>query len=492
VTNEPRRSTNDQEQSSVTVAKANVAPSVLRMSVRGVPYVLELACHSWKQRRELGKDLRRKVPRESHATYSPAKHRPRPLDVIAASNTGRQAELIPLRMGRMASSPFGFLRGSASVMAWDLSRTPVSGIPVIMDGDAHIHNFGLFGTPQRDIVFDLNDFDETTIGPWEWDLKRLVASVNVAARENGFSRKERRIAVMHSVEGYRLTMSRLQGMGVLNVWYLHAFPGQDNPLIQSSAKARSIFDRSISKAREETNARLLQKSAQKSSDGTWRFHEDPPILTRVNRETVHKVVESLRNYSDTLPRERRYMLGRYRVVDVVHRAVGVGSVGTRAYLALLFGNGDDDPLFLQVKEATTAAHAPYLAPQLHESTHQGRRVVIGQHALQSSSDVLLGWTTIDGRPFYVRQMKNMKGSIPIECLADECFNSYAWACGAILARAHARTSDAAVLAGYCGNSQALDDAFADWAESYGDQVEADHEALVKGIKAGRIKATMNL
>jgi uncharacterized protein (DUF2252 family) len=186
------------------------------------------------------------------------------------------------------------------------------------------------------------------------------------------------------------------------------------------------------------------------------------------------------------------MLGRYHVVDVVHRVVGIGSVGTRAYLVLLFGNGHDDPLFLQVKEATTAAHAPYLAPQLHESSHQGRRVVIGQHALQSSSDVLLGWTTIDGRPFYVRQMKNMKGSIPTECLSEECFNAYTRACGAILARAHARTSDAAVLAGYCGNSGALDSAFADWAESYGDQVEADHEVLVAGIKAGRIKATLNI
>jgi uncharacterized protein (DUF2252 family) len=336
VANDKCNSPNGQEQSSLRVTKAKLAPTVLHMSVRGVPYVLELTGRSWKQRRELGKDLRSKVARESHAAYSPAKHRPGPLDLIAVSNAGRQAQLIPLRMGRMASSPFGFLRGSASVMAWDLSRTPVSGIPVVIDGDAHVHNFGLFGTPQRDIVFDLNDFDETTIGPWEWDLKRLVASVNVAARENGFNRKERRIAVMHSAEGYRLNLSRMQNMGVLDVWYLHAFPGQDNPLIQSSAKARAVFDRSFSRARQETNIRLLQKHAQKSADGTWRLYEDPPISTRVNRETAHKVVESLKTYSDTLPRERRYMLGRYRVVDVVHRVVGVGSVGTRAYLVLLF------------------------------------------------------------------------------------------------------------------------------------------------------------
>jgi uncharacterized protein (DUF2252 family) len=473
------------------VIKSNVA-TVLHMSVQGAPYALELTDGSWKQRRAHGKELRGKVPRESHAAYSCANHRPSPLDLIAASNAGRLAELIPLRMGRMAANPFGFLRGSAVVMAWDLSRSPVSGIPVIMDGDAHLHNFGLFGTPQRDIVFDLNDFDETTIGPWEWDLKRLVASVNIAGRENGLGRKERRTSVMRCVETYRLNLARMQSMGVLDVWYLHAYPGHNNPLIQCDAKARVLFERSVSKAREETNARLLQKAAQKSPKGLWRFHEDPPITTRVNSKTAEKVVESFNTYGETLPRERRYMLSRYRVIDVAQRVVGVGSVGTRAYLVLLFGNGEADPLFLQVKEATAAAHAPYLAPQLHESSHHGRRVVTGQHALQSSSDVLLGWTTIDGRPFYVRQMKNMKGSVPIECLAEDCFNGYASACGAILARAHARTSDAAVLAGYCGNSQVLDDAFADWAEAYGDQVEADHEILVRTIKAGRIKATLNI
>jgi len=212
------------------------------------------------------------------------------------------------------------------------------------------------------------------------------------------------------------------------------------------------------------------------------------VLTRVNAVTREKVIDALNEYSKTLTRERRYMLGRYHVVDVAHRVVGVGSVGTRAYLALLFGNGDNDPLFLQVKEAISPAHLPYVPPLPNEFAHQGRRVVSGQRALQASSDMLLGWTSIDGRPFYVRQMKNMKGSIPIEWLSGESFDFYAWACGAILARAHSRTGDAACVSGYCGNSGVLDEAFATWAEAYGDQTEADHAALVKAVKSGRVKA----
>jgi len=449
------------------------------------------AVDSWERRRAQGKALRKKTPRESHATYAP-RNRPSPLDLLAASNLGRQAKFIPLRMGRMAASPFTFLRGSSVVMACDLAKTPVSGIRVVIDGDAHLNNFGLFGTPQRDVVFDLNDFDETMIGPWEWDLKRLIASVNVAGRENGLNRKERRTAAMRCVQGYRFNLDRLKNMGVLDVWYLHAYPGRENPLVHADDKARAVFTKSAAKAMRETNIRLLQKSATRSANGTWRLREDPPILTPVSAKTRQSVMAGLNQYKDTLTQERRYLLSRYHVADIAHRVVGVGSVGTRAYLALLFGNGDDDPLFLQVKEATPPAHAQYFPHQPEEYSHHGRRVVTGQRALQSSSDVLLGWTDIDGRPFYVRQMKNMKGSLPIEWLTGEAFNFYAWACGAILARAHARTSDAAALAGYCGNSEVLDNALADWAEAYGDQVEADHDVLLRAIKAGRIQATMDV
>jgi uncharacterized protein (DUF2252 family) len=373
-------------------------------------------------------------------------------------------------------------------MASDLSTTPITGIPVVMDGDAHINNFGFFGTPQRDLVFDLNDFDETVIGPWEYDLKRLTASVNVAGRENGLNARERRAAVLRCVQGYRANLDRLQSMGILDVWYLHAYPGRKNPLVKMDAKTEAIIKKSVDKAMASTNTALLGKVAARDVTGSWHLKDDPPILTPVDKETRDAVVEGLKVYAHTLTPERRFLLSRYHVVDVGHRVVGVGSVGTRAYLALLMGNDDQDPLFLQVKEATAPAHGPYVPPRPLELENEGMRVVMGQRALQSSSDIFLGWTSIHGRSYYVRQMKNMKGGIPTEWLSGESFNFVAWACGTILARAHARTSEPAVIAGYCGNSKVLDEALASWAEAYGDQTEADHATLVKAIKSGKVKA----
>ena len=442
----------------------------------------------WKQRHAEGKELRRAIPRESHAEWKPGKNRPDPLKLLAISNKGRQAHLIPLRMGRMAASPFAFLRGSACVMAADLSTSPISGIPVVMDGDAHINNFGMYGTPQRDVVFDLNDFDEATVGPWEWDLNRLVASVNVAGRENGLNRRERAAAVKRAVEGYRLNVYRLQSMGVLDVWYLHAYPGRDNPIAKVDPRSKAVFAKTVAKALRTDNRTLMPKVADKDAKGKWTFRNDQPILTTVPRATKEKIIEVLNRYSLTLTTERRLMLGRYHVEDVAHRVVGVGSVGTRAYLVLLFGVGDDDPLFLQVKESVSPAHAPYLPPLPDEFRHQGKRVVIGQRALQASSDPMLGYTDWDGRDYMVRQMKNLKASIPVEFLTGASFNFYAFACGAILARAHGRTGDPARIAGYCGNSTTLDDALAEWAESYGDQTEEDHARLVASIKHGETKA----
>jgi uncharacterized protein (DUF2252 family) len=449
---------------------------------------LSRAIEPWRQRRELGQEMRKRLPREMHAGWTPPKNRPSPLDLLAQSNRGRQAHLVPLRMGRMAASPFGFLRGSAVVMASDLSTTPITGVPVVMDGDAHINNFGFFGTPQRDLVFDLNDFDETVVGPWEYDLKRLTASVNVAGRENGLNARERKAAVLRCVQGYRGNIDRLQSMGILDVWYLHAYPGRKNPLVKMDAKTEAIVKKSVDKAMGSTNAALLGKVAARDVTGSWRLKEDPPILTPVSKEERDAIVEGLKGYAQTLSPERRYLLSRYHLADVGHRVVGVGSVGTRAYLALLMGNDDQDALFLQVKEATVPAHAPYVPPRTLEIGHEGQRVVVGQRALQASSDIFLGWTTIQGRPYYVRQMKNMKGGIPTEWLSGESFNFVAWACGAILARAHARTSEPAVIAGYCGNSKVLDEALADWAEAYGDQNDADHAMLVKAIKSGKVKA----
>jgi len=442
----------------------------------------------WEKRRAEGKTLRRSVPRESHAEWKPGKNRPDPLKLLAQSNKGRQASLVPLRMGRMAASPFAFLRGSACVMAADLSTSPISGIPVVMDGDAHLNNFGMYGTPQREVVFDLNDFDEAIIGPWEWDLKRLVASVNVAGRQNGLNRRERAAAVKRCVDGYRFNANRLQSMGVLDVWYLHAYPGRDNPLVKADPKSKAVFAKTLAKALHTDNRTLLPRVIDSGVDGKWTFREVPPVLTCIPAETKRKVIKALNDYASTLSRERRVMLGRYHVVDVAHRVVGVGSVGTRAYLALLFGNGTDDPLFLQVKESVTPAHAPYLPPLSEELVHNGKRVILGQRALQASSDPMLGYTSIDGRDFYVRQMKNLKASIPVEWLTGPSFNFYAWVCGAILCRAHARIGDPARIAGYCGNSQVLDQALAEWAESYADQTERDHGVLVDAIRRGEIKA----
>jgi uncharacterized protein (DUF2252 family) len=450
---------------------------------------LTRAAVPWELRRQEGKEVRRRVPRESHAEWKPGKTRPDPVETVQANNRGRQAKLVPLRMGRMAASPFAFLRGSACVMARDLAETPITGFPVVIDGDAHLNNFGMYGTPQRQVVFDLNDFDEAVVGAWEWDLKRLVASVNVAGRQNGLNSRERAAAVERCVRGYRTNVSRLQDMGILDVWYLHAYPGQDNPVLKVDPKSKAVVEKTLAKAERTDNRTLLPKVADHGTDGSWTFREDPPILTKIDKATRAKVEKGLNDYSLSLSPERRFMLGRYHVADVAHRVVGVGSVGTRAYLVLLFGNGDDDPLFLQVKESVAPAAGPFVT-MIPGYEHNGKRVVVGQRALQASSDPMLGYTTIEGRDYFVRQMKNLKASVPVEFLTGVTFYFYAYVCGAILARAHSRTGDPARIAGYCGNSTIFDEALATWAEGYGDQTEADHAALLKAIRENKVKADM--
>ena len=456
---------------------------------------------SWERRNEHGRLLRETTPLESHAGWTPPKGRPDPVATLLASDAGRQEDLLPLRHGRMAASPFSFLRGAAAVMAWDLSHTPNTGVPVVICGDAHLNNFGFYGTPQGDVVLDLNDFDEVTVGPWEWDLKRLTASVNVLGRENGLSRKERRLAVMLCAAGYRGNIQRLQSFGVLDLWYLHTVAGRiDIAAIERVSprvakmwpKAEAVMAKAVAKARNTNNAMLLRKTADRGVDGGWRFKEDPPLLASVDADTREKVIDALDAYASTLISERRFMLRRYHVVDVTHRVVGVGSVGTRAYLALLFGNSDSDALFLQVKEAMAPAHAPYLPPLPPGLEHNGRRVAAAQVLLQAAHDPMLGWTEMDGRHYYVRQMKNMKGALPMALLSGDAFNFFAFGFGALLARAHARTGDGAVIAGYCGNSAVFDEALADWAEAYGEQTLKDHAALVKAIKSGRVEAVSDV
>jgi uncharacterized protein (DUF2252 family) len=447
-------------------------------------------------RYDQGKALRLQTPRESHATWTPPADRPDPVSTVLASNAGREEGLIPLRMERMAESPFAFLRGACAIMARDLAQTPISGPQVMLDGDAHINNFGMYGTPQLDVVIDINDFDEGIVGPWEWDLKRLVASVNVCGRDNGLDLQERRSAVMRCVSGYAVNAQRLMKLGILETWSLFAYAELErNEAVLNRAgvrvgnKFRAVARKVLAKAQRTHSKSLLDKVAARQSDGTWRFIEAPPILTHLDEATRKKVIASLVDYAETLPPEHRFMLRRYSVAAVCHRVVGVGSVGLRAYLLLLFGNGDDDPLFLQVKEAVTPAHAPYLPKVDYRIDHEGRRVVTAQRALQSLGDPLLGYTTIDGRHYFVRQMKNLKASMPVEWLTGEPFEFWCWICGVLLARAHARTGDIAKIAGYIGKSDAFASALATFAETYGDQTERDHAALVEAVAAGKVNAT---
>jgi uncharacterized protein (DUF2252 family) len=453
---------------------------------------LRVGVEPWDRRRHAGKKLRTDVPHAAHAALMDDPGRPDPVALIEAAHRGRQPHLVPLRVARMATSPFAFLRGAAHVMAWDLSREPRSGIDVVMNGDAHPDNFGLFGTPQRDIVLDLNDFDEVTIGPWEWDLKRLVAGIAIATGDAGAGPGAQRDAVMEAVLGYQETMRRLAPQGSLDVWY-QTTRADDPHLagIRMNAESRAVVDHAVHKARRQNNRSLLGQVAERRTDGGWRLCTAPPILTPVDEATREAVITGLERYAETLPRERRFMLDRYHVIDVAHRVVGVGSVGTRAYLALLCGNSDRDALFLQVKEAVRPAHAPYLAgmPAPYDR-HEGERVIYGQRLLQAVGDPLLGWTSIDGRPFYVRQMKNLKGAIPLAKMSGASLLTFSFAYGALLARAHARTGDAAAITGYCGSGKRADlrEALADWAMAYTTRNAEDYARFRDAIHAGRLEA----
>jgi uncharacterized protein (DUF2252 family) len=442
-----------------------------------------------EESRVLGRSLRDSVPFDAHASWKPQDDRPDPVARVLANNAGRQERLIPLRMSRMAASPFAFLRGAATVMAWDLAHTPSIGHHVMIDGDAHLNNFGLFRTPRQDVVFDLNDFDETLVAPWEWDLKRLTASINVAARENGVDAAGRERAVRSVCAAYRTTMSTLGQVPAYELWQMRSYASVlhiEAPVTLDSTEKATIA-KAVERATKRSHATMLARVAE--PDGkSWRFREDPPILTQLDAAQKNHVIEGLRGYLHTIAGEWRTMLERYDVVDVAHRVVGVGSVGTRAYLLLLLGRAHGDPLFMQVKEGIVPAAAPFVPALPEPFNHQGRRVIHGQRLLQSSSDPLLGWTTISGRDFYVRQMKNIRGSIPVEWLHGATFDFYAWCLGLLLARAHARTGDAALITGYCGSSDRLDAAYARWAESYGTQTVADHAAFVQAIAQGRVTA----
>ncbi|MFC5006506.1 DUF2252 domain-containing protein [Dactylosporangium cerinum] len=412
-----------------------------------------------------------------------------PVGTIAASNADRVADLVPIRIGRMISSPFAFLRGSAAVMAADLAAgTADTGLHGYICGDAHAANFGFFASPERRLVMDVNDFDETVVGPWDWDLKRLATSLVSAGREAGLPDDECRDAARDCATGYRTALAELADMPLLDAYYLTT----DHSTLEhfGIGDLADTFDRVRKKAKKNTSRRVAQKFTQRLEHDAWRFTPAPPILVPLESADAFGVIESLDGYAATLEEEIRTLFGRYAVVDVAHRIVGLGSVGYRSYVVLLHGNGDE-ALVLQIKQARASALAPYLPPV--PDRHAGERIVRGQRWMQTVSDVLLGWTSIDGRPYLVRQFRNMKGSVDPTTLRAGQLDDYARVCGVVLARAHAQSIDPRTLSGYCGapdtaDGDEFDAGFAAFAVAYADQTEADHAALVAAVTAGTLPA----
>ncbi|MGW5587610.1 DUF2252 domain-containing protein [Streptomyces sp. NPDC003857] len=442
--------------------------------------------------KEEGKALRARVRRRSHAELAVDTDRPHALTAVQESSRGRIPDLAPIRVGRMAATPFAFLRGSAGLMAYDLARTPMTGINAQICGDAHAANFGLYGDARGGLVIDLNDFDETVHGPWEWDLKRLATSLVLAGREAGADEDACRAAAHDAVGAYRRTMRLLARLPVLDAWNAIA----DEELV-SHTDAHDLLgtlERVSQKARNNTSGRFAAKATEPLEDGGRRFVDAPPVLRRIPDSEAAAVASSLEEYLTTLSEDRLPLLARYAVHDVAFRVVGTGSVGTRSYVVLLLDHRGE-PLILQVKEARPSALLPHLATAGHpvpEVEHEGRRVVLGQKRMQVVSDILLGWTTVEGRPYQVRQFRNRKGSVEPAALAADQVDDYARMTGALLARAHAHSADPRLISGYCGKNEELDEAIATFAVAYADRTEADHDELVAAVRDGRIQGEMGV
>ncbi len=456
------------------------------------------------ERRKRGREARAKVPRSSHARFEPGPARPDPVDLLESQAPSRLPDLIPIRYGRMAVSPFTFFRGAALVMASDLSTTDRTGITVQSCGDAHLLNFGGFGTPERSLVFDVNDFDETIPGPWEWDLKRLVASFAIAGRDRGFSVKERRRVNLTVGRTYRESMMEFAASRNLDVWYqrldvdavLARFSSQISPL------SRRRAEKTIARARLADSMRALDKLTT-LVNSQRRIISDPPVLIPldemlpgVDADQLQDVLQGLlRTYQRSLPSDRRHIVDQFRLVQVARKVVGVGSVGTRCWILLLLGRDHSDPLFLQAKEAQQSVLAPFVGKS--RFSNEGQRVVAGQHLMQAASDIFLGWdrvTGLDGvrRDFYVRQLRDWKASANVDQMIPEGMDAYARMCSWTLSRAHARSGDRIAIASYLGNSAVFDEALADFAETYADQNERDYDGFKQAITSGRIQATMGI
>jgi uncharacterized protein (DUF2252 family) len=445
---------------------------------------------SVQERMAAGKALRDQVPRAEHARFEKNPDRADPVAILEQQNVSRVQKLVPVRFARMLASPFAFLRGSAAVMAGDLAGTPATGLFVNACGDMHVSNFGVFASAERNLVFAINDFDEIHPGPWEWDLKRLAASAAVATRFMGGDKDKAADAARAIVRSYRKRLRRFAEMGHLEVWYNRI--DERAVLDTLSAKARRRAERAMAKAREKGHVQALDKLTEKV-DGEHRIIEEIPLIIReTHAENGAPISEALdlvlRSYIESLPMDRLKLLSRYRIVDVARKVVGVGSVGTGCWVVLLKGTDNDDPLFLQVKQAQASVLAPYVEGTLPFKNH-GKRVVMGQHLAQGAPDIFLGWGRINDKDFYVRQLADMKGSIAFgegDTGQLEVFEEYCAMCGWALALAHAKSGDAALIAGYCGNSPELDDAIARFALAYAKQTDKDHDALDKARRSGRI------
>ena len=450
------------------------------------------------ERAAAGKAARQRVPRSSHGKWEPATDRPDPVEVLERQAADRVPELGPLRYGRMLASPFTFYRGAAAIMAADLAATPSSGLWVQACGDAHLSNFGGFASPARGMVVDVNDFDETLPGPWEWDVKRLAASFEIGARARGFDDAERTAIARTSARAYREHMRELAELSNLDVWYRRVDIAQIREAVAPmvSKEERKRFDRTVAKAQRKTRMRAFSKLTRRV-DGELRMASDPPVLVPFEElfsgtqlSTAEAQVRTLvEEYGATLSAEYRRLFDSYRFVHAARKVVGVGSVGTRAWVALFVGRDEDDPLFLQIKEAQPSVLEPYTAPT--EFPHQGQRVVVGQRLTQATGDILLGWLTATGpdskqRDFYVRQLWDEKGSAIVELMSPRTMGIYAQVCGGILARAHARSGDRIAIAGYLGGGDTFDRAIAEFAAAYADQNEDDYRALKRAADDGRI------
>ena len=452
-----------------------------------------------------GKAARAEVPRESHAAYEPPRRRTDPVKLLERQAKTRVPELVPIRYGRMLVSPFTFYRGAALIMASDLATTPRSGLAVQCCGDAHLSNFGVFASPERKLVFDVNDFDETLPGPWEWDVKRLAVSMLIAARYNDFPVKAQDKIVLDTVAAYRTAMAGFAAMKDLDVWYAHLDIENVLQEFGSQFKPKQIkrTEKTLAKARTKDSMTAFSKLTR-VVDGEPRIVAEPPLIVPIDDlaegserdEMFDGLQELLRSYRETLEYDRRVLLEEFRLVDFARKVVGVGSVGTRAWIALLLGRDDQDPLFMQMKEAEASVLEEFVAPS--EFDNHGERVVAGQRLMQASSDIFLGWLHVeeglDGkeRDFYGRQLKDWKGSAETEQMVPKGMAAYGRLCGWTLARAHARSGDRIAIAAYLGKSDAFDRALVEFSRAYAEQNDSDYEALTEAVKSGRITAETGL